>query len=364
MGDVTAAEDSDVNVVRSIYFTTFDDVQLEVRSQSVTARWTNGVGVVRVECDPESELPRVHVEQLEGSDNRRATSEKIARLLYGLDGFDCLSQSEYSDHLYALGKLMQAVFANNAITGGGSMESLISRLSSEESTEIVNVANDDDGLTERKEQLLKRINTLLSGYVSKQLRDMFPNTGDIVAEVSVEFTGEHKESLTDPSNWAALARHGTTSHPACAMLDPPEMEVTPAFTTVASEMSAHRTDAGRDQTRTQDTPLDRGTTSKNIQGSQDIDLGDEIIYSDNEDQQGETLRKQQLKQRLLLLQKQQQQQQQHTGTKKDSSSVSDRDSAGASSLSRHSPAGSESSPTETNVSGQKTSRQSSADDEL
>ena len=366
MGDVTerkAAGHSDSNMERSMYFASFDDIRLDVRSQSVVATSSVDAGIVRVERDPKSGLPRVHLEQLEDTYKRRMTSGKIARLLHGLDTFDRLSKNEYSDHLYALGKLMQAIFANDEIPGSVSMEALLNKLSLDEATDIDTAG--DDGLTERKEQLLKRINALLSGYVSKQLREMFPNTGDLLAEVSVEISGQRRLGAADPANWVALARRGSVSPPVCAVAGP--VGSVPSVDTERTERTQGET-AGASLT-----PSLGGTASATQRPPDTTLSSDEVRFADVEHEETLTAserlerHKLQLKQQQLLLLKQhQQQQQQHSDMNKDSSSVGDHDSAEVSSSSTHTDTrtpNSQSVDSDSDVSTQTTSRHSS-DDEL
>ena len=364
MGDVRerkAAGDGDSHTERSMYFASFDDVRLDVRSQSVVATSSVDAGIVRVERDPESGLPRVHLEQLEDTYKRRLTSGKIARLLHGVDTFDRLSTKEYSDHLYALGKLMQAIFANDEIPGSVSMEALLNKLSLDEATDMDTAG--DDGLTERKEQLLKRINALLSGYVSKQLRELFPNTGDLLAEVSVEISGQRRLGVADPANWVALARWGTESPPVCGVGSVPSGDTgrTERIRGETAGASLTPSQGGTDSA----TEVPPDTTLSSVEARLAAVEHDETLTASERLER----HKLQLKQQQLLLQKQHQQQQlqqQHADMNKDPSSVSDHDSAEVSSSSKHTDTrtpDSKSVDSDSDVSTQKTSTHSS-DDEL
>ena len=310
MGDVTqrvTPEDDDVKTRQDIYLTSFEDIQLQVRSQSIIARWNNGVGVISVKRNSVSGLPNVLMEQLEGSANRRATCHKIARLLHGLDSFDCLSDGEYADRMHAICTLLQAVFTNDDMSGDASVESLLSTVATEETTAIDDATDSDDGFGERKEQLLKRINTLLTGYLSRQLKELFPDTTGVVVEASVELAGElTKGGLMDPSNWAAVARGRAASYPVCKVSN---------IVVVVGEA---------------------GT-----EAPPGVVVGDEdVTYASMKDQQDDkyqqdklsnqkqlSLQKQQLKQQQKLQQKQHEQQRQHIGGSADSSSIQDSDSA-------------------------------------
>ena len=313
MGDVTPLDTTDDDYIKArqdIYVTSFEDIQLQVRAHSIIARWNNGVGVITVERSAVSGVPNVRMEQLEGSANRRATCHKIARLLHGLDSFDRLSDGdgEYADRMHAVCTLLQAVFTDND-TGDVNVEFL---LSMEGKTTAVDAMDNDDGFGERKEQLLKRINTLLTGYVTRQLKELFPDTTGVIVEASVEVDGEETKDLMDPSNWAGVARRGDVSYPVC--------EVSNIVVVVEEETEA---------------------PSGVVVGNE------EVTYVKIEEQQGEgailndkhqrekLLKHQQLEQQQLSLQKQrqqqqklqqkqQQQQQQHTG---DSSSDQDSESA-------------------------------------
>ena len=296
MGDVTPRDTTDDDYIKArqdIYLTSFEDIQLQVRSQSIIARWNNGVGVITVERSAVSGVPNVRMEQLEGSANRRATCHKIARLLHRLNSFDRLSDSdgEYADRMHAVCTLLQAVFTDND-TGDVNVEFLLSM----EKTTAIDAMDNDDGFGERKEQLLKRINTLLTGYVSRQLKELFPGTTSVIVEASFELAGEETKSLMDPANWAGMARRGGVGYPVC--------EVSNIVVVVEEETEAPP-----------------GVVVGN----------EEVTYVSVKDEQAaaldnkhQLLKQHQRQQQQKLQQKQQQQQQQHTG---DSSSDQDSESA-------------------------------------
>ena len=313
MGDVTPLDTTDDDYIKArqdIYLTSFEDIQLQVRSQSIIARWNNGVGVITVERSAVSGVPNVRMEQLEGSANRRATCHKIARLLHGLDSFDRLSDGDgqYADLMHGICTLLQAVFTNDDMSADVSVESLLSTIATETT---VDATDNDDGLGERKEQLLKRINTLLTGYVSRQLKELFPDTTSVIVEASFELDGEETTDLMDPSNWAGVAR-GEAKYPVC--------EVSNIVVVVEEETEAPPSVVvGNEE-----------VTYVKIEEQQ----GEGAILNDKH-QREKLLKHQQLEQQQLSLQKQhqqqqklqqkqQQQQQQHTG---DSSSDQDSESA-------------------------------------